>query len=48
MLSQKLLVDVGIGMFGGKNRYRRHKSATKSAHTLLSASWLSRQVLAII
>jgi hypothetical protein len=33
MLSQKLLVDVGVGMFAGKNRYRRRKSAAKSART---------------
>ncbi len=33
MLSQKLLVDVGIGMFAGKNRYWQRKSAAKSART---------------
>ncbi len=31
MLSQKLLVDVGVGTFTGKNQYRQHKSAAKSA-----------------
>jgi hypothetical protein len=33
MLSQMFLVDVGIGTFAGKNRYRRHKSAAKSTCT---------------
>jgi hypothetical protein len=33
MLSQKLLVDVVVGMFASENRYRRHKSAAKSART---------------
>jgi hypothetical protein len=33
MLSQKLLVDVGVGTFAGENRYRRHKSTAKSART---------------
>jgi hypothetical protein len=33
MLPQKLLVDVGVGMFAGENRYWRHKSAAKSART---------------
>jgi hypothetical protein len=31
MLSQKLLVDVVVGMFAGENHYRRRKSAAKSA-----------------
>jgi hypothetical protein len=31
MLSQKLLVDVSVDMFAGKNRYRRRKSAAHSA-----------------
>jgi hypothetical protein len=33
MLSQKLLIDIGVDMFATENRYRRHKSAAKSAHT---------------
>jgi hypothetical protein len=33
MLSQKLLEDVSVGTFAGKNRYRWRKSAAKSAHT---------------
>jgi hypothetical protein len=33
MLSQKLLVDVGVGTFAGKKCYLRRKSATKSTHT---------------
>jgi hypothetical protein len=33
MLSQKLLLDVGVGMFTGENRNWRCKSAAKSAHT---------------
>jgi hypothetical protein len=33
MLSQKLLEDVSVGTFAGKNRYQRRKSAAKSAHT---------------
>jgi hypothetical protein len=33
MLSQKLLADGGGGTFAGENRYRRHKSAVKPAHT---------------
>jgi hypothetical protein len=33
MLSQKLLVDVVVGMFAGENRYQRHKSTAKSART---------------
>ncbi len=31
MLSQKLLIDVDIGMFAGENRYQQRKSAAKSA-----------------
>ncbi len=33
MLSQKLLVDVVLGMFAGENHYRRRKSDAKSART---------------
>jgi hypothetical protein len=33
MLSQKLLEDVGVDTFACKNRYRRRKSAAKSAHS---------------
>jgi hypothetical protein len=33
MLSQKLLVDFSIGTFAVENRYRRRKSAAKSART---------------
>jgi hypothetical protein len=33
MLSQKLLIDVGVDTFAGENRYRRRKSAAKSART---------------
>ncbi len=33
MLSQKLLVDVSVDTFAGENRYRRRKSAAKSART---------------
>jgi hypothetical protein len=32
MLSQKLLVDVNVSMFAGKNHYQRHKFAANSAH----------------
>jgi hypothetical protein len=31
MLSQKLLIDVGVDTFAAENRYRRRKSAAKSA-----------------
>jgi hypothetical protein len=31
MLSQKLLIDVDIGILAGENRYRQRKSAAKSA-----------------
>ncbi len=33
MLSQKLLVDVGVGSLAGKNRNRQRKSAAKSSLT---------------
>jgi hypothetical protein len=33
MLSQKLLIDVGVDTFATENRYRRRKSTAKSAHT---------------
>jgi hypothetical protein len=33
MLSKKLLVDVGVGTFAGKNYYRQRKSTAKSART---------------
>jgi hypothetical protein len=33
MLSQKLLVDVGVGTFAGENRHRQRKSAAKFART---------------
>jgi hypothetical protein len=32
MLSQKLLIDIAIDTFAVENRYRRRKSAAKSAH----------------
>jgi hypothetical protein len=31
MLSQKLLVDVGVDMFAGENLYQQRKSAAQSA-----------------
>jgi hypothetical protein len=31
MLSQKLLIDVGVDTFAGENPYRRRKSAAQSA-----------------
>ncbi len=33
MLSQKLLIDVGVDTFAAENRYRRRKSTAKSART---------------
>jgi hypothetical protein len=48
MLSQKLLVDVGDGMFTGENHHQQHKSATKSACTASFHPWPSSQVQAII
>jgi hypothetical protein len=33
MLSQKLLIDVGVGKFTGENCHQRRKSAAKSART---------------
>jgi hypothetical protein len=32
MMYQKLLIDVGVDTFTAANRYRRRKSAAKSAH----------------
>jgi hypothetical protein len=33
MLSQKLLIDVSVDTFAAENRFRRRKSAAKSART---------------
>jgi hypothetical protein len=33
MLSQKLLIDVGVDTFAAEDRYRRRKFAAKSART---------------
>jgi hypothetical protein len=48
MLSQKLLIDVGVDTFAAKNRYLRRKSAAKSARTAFFRPWPSRQVQAVI
>jgi hypothetical protein len=37
MLSQKLLIDVGVDTFAAENRYRRRKSAAKSAKSAHTA-----------
>jgi hypothetical protein len=41
MLSQKLLLDVGVDTFTGENSYRQHKS---TAHSAFNASFHSMAI----
>jgi hypothetical protein len=48
MLSQKLLVDVGVDMFASKNAIGSVNSPLIPLESLLSASWPSHQVQVVI